>query len=199
MLSDRKLFNRYPHLLDSATSQNGRMSRRRAHRFLHALTLLALSVLFGLPAGCSGERDPIALFNDGNYAAAFPIFEQRAAAGDIEATYYSGVHYYMGGGVERDFKRAAKLFEIAALADHPGAQRLLGVMYLRGYGVEHNYQEAYGWLFMAHEGGNEGAKEFLVMMSDNVTPNAAQVARKRIRAKIDEAVGAGGAIDKEDN
>lgn len=144
-------------------------------------------------AACGTEPDPVALFEQGDYDDAFALFSERAANGDIVAINYIGMHYYLGAGVERNFSEAFKWFERAALAGHPGAQRNLGVMYLRGLGVTPDNHQAYGWLYHAREGGNEGANDYLLMMSDNVTPNAAGVARKRVQQRItaarDEQVG----------
>jgi len=133
---------------------------------------------------CGTAPDPVALFEQGDYDDAFVLFSERAADGDIVAINYIGMHYYLGAGVERDFPEAFKWFERAALAGHPGAQRNLGVMYLRGLGVTPDNHQAYGWLYHAREGGNEGANDYLLMMSDNVTPNAAGVARKRVQQRI---------------
>jgi TPR repeat protein len=147
----------------------------------HAACMALIAVL----TACStSDSDPVVLFEHGNYDASLAIFEQRAAAGDIIATNYLGMHYYLGAGVERNFEKAAKLFEIAALAEHPGAQRNLGVMFLRGLGVPQDNHQAYGWLYFAYKGGNAGAQEYLRLISDNVTPNAAGVARKRVRSRI---------------
>lgn len=135
--------------------------------------------------GCSDRADPVDLFDNGDYVQAFKIFSDLAQRGDISACNYLGTHYYLGLGVERDFKQAVRWFEAAALAEDPQGQRNLGVMYLRGLGVEKDYQQAYGWLYLAYEGGNVGAKHYLALMNDNVTPNASGLARRNVRKKID--------------
>ena len=137
-----------------------------------------------LISSCGGSEDPIKLFENGEYDAAFKLFSQQAASGDVQASNYLGMHYYLALGVARDFNRAAALFEIAALAELPNAQRNLGIMYLRGLGMEKDFHQAYGWFFAAHAGGNIGSKEYLDLMVDNVTPNASGIARKNIRQKI---------------
>jgi TPR repeat protein len=144
---------------------------------------VALLMLVAL-GGCGQSDDPIVLFQNGDYDASFRIFSARAAAGDIVASNYLGLHYYLGAGVGRDFTRAAEWFEVAALAEYPEAQRNLGVMYLRGLGVEQDYHKAYGWLHFAHVGGNQGARDYLDLMVDNVTPNASGNARKHVRERI---------------
>lgn len=149
---------------------------------------LVVAVVVCLTA-CGSESDPVALFEHGDYDDAFSLFSARAANGDIVAINYIGMHYYLGAGVERDFPEAFKWFERAALAGHAGAQRNLGVMYLRGLGVTPDNHQAYGWLYHAREGGNEGANDYLLMISDNVTPNAAGIARKRVQQQIVAARG----------
>lgn len=135
--------------------------------------------------GCGGSKDPIELFQNGEYEASFRVFSAQAASGDLVASNYLGMHYYLGAGVARDFVRAAELFEVAALAEYADAQRNLGVMYLRGLGVKQDHHQAYGWFFAAHAGGNMGAKEYLNLMVDNVTPNASGIARDNIRQQIE--------------
>jgi len=157
-----------------------------------AVAVVSLAALTLLVAGCGGPDDPAELFERGEYAESFRIFSERAATGDIIAVNYLGMHYYLGAGVARDFGEAARWFELAALGEHPGAQRNLGVMYLRGLGVKQDNHQAYGWLYYAREGGNAGAVDYLQLMSDSVTPNAAGVARKRVGKRIrDAAAGAG--------
>ena len=141
-------------------------------------------------AACGGSEDPVLLFERGEYEDALRLFRERAADGDIVASNYVGMHYYMGVGIDRDFEEAARWFEKAALAEHPGAQRNLGVMYLRGLGVEQDNHQAYGWMYYAHEGGSPGANDYLQLLSDNITPNASNIAKKRIRALIDAAADA---------
>lgn len=150
--------------------------------------LPALVCCVVMTVGCDNRQDPIELFHKGEYLKSFRIFNQQAAVGDIQASNFLGIHYYLGMGVTRDFVQAAKLFEKAALAEVADAQRNLGIMYLRGLGVEQDYHQAYGWFFAAHAGGNSGAKEYLNLMGDNVTPNASQIAREKVRKRIAASV-----------
>jgi len=165
--------------IDGITTVIYSMLRRRGRTVL----VLSAVVVVAL-ASCGSGEEPVALFDNGDYAASLRIFRAQALAGDIGAKHYLGMHYYLGAGVERDFVQAAALFETAALAEYPAAQRNLGVMYLRGLGVKQNYHLAYGWMYQAYAGGNAGAKDYLVLMSDNITPNASLVARTQVREKI---------------
>lgn len=151
---------------------------------LQICVAIVLLVCCGVSA-CGGDNDPVQLFKRGDYSAAFKIFRERADSGDLVACNYLGTHYYLGVGVERDFAQAVKWFQVAALAAQPEAQRNLGVMYLRGLGIKKDYHLAYGWMYYAHRGGNRGAKEYLNLMSDNVTPNASIVARRTVRQKLE--------------
>jgi TPR repeat protein len=161
--------------------------KARGHARTREVARACVAVLLVCLSACGAERDPVALFEQGEYDDSFALFSALAGDGDIVAINYIGMHYYLGAGVERDFTEAFKWFERAALAGHPGAQRNLGVMYLRGLGVPLDNHQAYGWLYHAREGGNVGANEYLLMMSDNVTPNAAGVARKRVRQRLTAA------------
>ena len=166
------------------------IERRRStiKSIIYAFCSLRFAFLLGsvcLVLGCSGDRDPVDLFHSGKYERAFTIFSDLAKEGDLQACNYLGTHYYLGVGVERDFVEAVRWFRVAALAEDPQGQRNLGVMYLRGLGVKKDFHQAYGWLYFAHEGGNVGAKEYLKLMSDNVTPNAGNVARRNVRRQIE--------------
>jgi TPR repeat protein len=162
-----------------------RLFTRPLIRVIYSLRLVLLLGSLCPLLACSGGNDPVELFHSGKYDRAFTIFSDLAADGDLEACNYLGTHYYLGVGVERDFVEAVRWFKVAALAEDPQGQRNLGVMYLRGLGVKKDYHQAYGWLYFAHEGGNVGAKEYLNLMSDNVTPNASNVARRNVRRQIE--------------
>ncbi len=133
---------------------------------------------------CTAGGDPAELFRAGKFPHALAIFSERAAAGDLAATNFLGIHYYLGAGVERDFERAAAYFEQAALAGNADAQRNFAIMYMRGLGVEQDNHRAYGWFFQAYSGGNKNAREYLRNLSDNVTPNAGGKARKWVAQQV---------------
>jgi hypothetical protein len=166
-------------------SDGYRLISRRLVRRLQLYRRGFLLGLFGPLLACSVSDDPVDLFHSGKYEQAFTIFSDLAARGNTQACNYLGTHYYLGAGVERDFAEAVRWFTVAALAEDPKGQRNLGVMYLRGLGVKKDYHQAYGWLYFAHEGGNVGAKEYLDLMSDNVTPNASNIARRNVRRRIE--------------
>src|SRR3954471_11089995 len=62
----------------------------------------------------------------------------RAEAGDKTATRQIAEAYYLGRGVDQDFKVAAQWYEKLAKQGDVRAQTSLGLIYARGYGVEKN-------------------------------------------------------------
>ena len=146
---------------------------------------IAVFVLAALLLGaCSEDTDPASLFESGDYEESLSRFKQQAAAGDVGAKNYVGVHYYVGAGVQRDFLAAAQWFETAALEGHPGAQKNLGMMYFRGLGVEQNNRRAFGWLHHARLSGNDDAQKYLSQMQTMVTPNASVIAVELISKQL---------------
>ena len=88
---------------------------------------------------------------------------QRAAAeqGDPLAQLNIGYMYYMGLGVERNYKEAMKWYLLSAEQDFPGAQYSIGVMYEYGIGVEADAEKAIDWYRLAAENGFEEASRSL--------------------------------------
>lgn len=83
----------------------------------------------------------------------------RAAAGDQAATRQLADMYYAGtGGVERDFREAARWYEKLAKLGDARAQTSLGLMYARGYGVEKNLQLAHRYWSFAAAQNDPGAQ-----------------------------------------
>lgn len=148
-------------------------------------SLLALIVVLGQTA-CSVATEPVELFRSGKFESAFEIFSERAANNDMVAVNFLGIHYYLGAAVERDFERAVHYFERAALGHNADAQRNLAIMYMRGLGVSQDNHRAYAWFYQSFSGGNANAREYLRMLADNVTPNAAGKAREWVATELRE-------------
>ncbi len=70
-----------------------------------------------------------------DYAAALPLYEDLADAGDLHGQMRAGEIYYYGLGVEVDVVRARQLFEAAAAQDDAEAYAFLAEIYIDGYGV----------------------------------------------------------------
>jgi TPR repeat protein len=148
-------------------------------------SFLALIIVLAQTA-CTVATEPVDLFRSGEFESAFEIFSERAANNDMAAVNFLGIHYYLGAGVERDFERAVRYFERAAFGHNADAQRNLAIMYLRGLGVRQDNHRAYAWFYQSLTGGNANAREYLRMLADNVTPNAAGKAREWVATELRE-------------
>lgn len=84
-----------------------------------------------------------------------PAEDGPAAQNDL------GTKYYLGRGVERDYKQAFALYTKAAEQGYAKAQYNLGCMYIRGCGVEKNREAAFEWFQKAAEQGHKRAEETL--------------------------------------
>lgn len=83
----------------------------------------------------------------------------RAAAGDKAATRQLADMYYAGqGGVEQDFREAARWYEKLAKLGDARAQTSLGLMYARGYGVEKDLRKAHRYWGFAAAQNDPGAQ-----------------------------------------
>ncbi len=83
----------------------------------------------------------------------------RANGGDRKAGRLLAEMYYVGrGGVEQDFREAARWYEKLARQGDPRAQTSLGLMYARGYGVGKNIDTARRWWSFAASQNDPGAQ-----------------------------------------
>lgn len=105
---------------------------------------------------CS-ENNPEQAFRKGDYERSFELWKPLADAGDLNAEYYVGLHYYLGLGVTKDHNKAREWYEKAAINGHPSAQLSLGTMYQDGDTVPQSFSMAYMWYYAAAIQGNEVA------------------------------------------
>ncbi|MGB3846684.1 sel1 repeat family protein [Sphingopyxis sp. YF1] len=132
-----------------------------------ALSDLGIAWLNGTVAGGSAQDglemineasklgDPVALFTMGtihasgslgatqDYARAFELLSQSAAAGHIDAIYRVGLHYHEGLGVKRDYKKAFEQFRAAAERGHFYAIIMAFDMINSGRGAKQDFALAY--------------------------------------------------------
>ncbi|HEX6037330.1 CHAT domain-containing protein [Longimicrobium sp.] len=87
----------------------------------------------------------------GNHAAAFPLFQKAAEAGNTEAMAFLGIAYLNGEGTERQPRQAIQWLRDAAEARDPRGMNALGVAYQDGLGVNRNHRWAKHWLREAAE------------------------------------------------
>ncbi|MBF0308919.1 MAG: CHAT domain-containing protein [Magnetococcales bacterium] len=88
-------------------------------------------------------------------AKAIKWYRLAADQGSAEAQAKLGVIYFMGQGVEKDYKEALSWFGKAAQQGHAGARYHLGLMHAEGFGVPRNPEEARKWFEMV--GGGDAA------------------------------------------
>ncbi len=94
----------------------------------------------------------------------FEKVRAKAAAGDREAEFQTGLAYETGLGVDADPAEAVRWYTKAAHQGEAAAQNNLGGMYLRGLGVAQSDQEAFRWYQRAAGGGYLPAQNNLGFM-----------------------------------
>ena len=137
---------------------------------------------------CS-SNDPQEAFDQGDYETAYRLWLSKAKLdGDPEAQNYLGIHYYLGLGVERDIKKAAKWYEKAAKQNYPNAQRNYGDLFYQGLGVKQDYYNAYVWYFAASQQGNDVATRQLDTLGaqNKLSPNQQMHAKLTANAYIED-------------
>jgi len=134
--------------------------------------------------GCAGEPDPRAAFARGDFEQALRLYGTRAAAGDVEAQNYLGIHYQLGLGTARDAARAAYWYRASALGGSADARRNLGTLYELGQGVPQDRLLAYGWYHHAALQGSRTARAYIDAMAGELTPNQIMRARELVGREI---------------
>jgi len=95
----------------------------------------------------------------------------RPEKGDPVAQNYIGLLYYLGSGVDRDFKLAHGWYEKSAIQGNADAMFNLGLLYDRGKGVEYDYINAYGWFYAAYLMGNPKGKPYIDDLASKLAAN----------------------------
>ena len=145
-----------------------------------SLILFILITILQITA-CGKETDPKKAFENGDYETAFSLWMPLAESGDADAQNYMGILYYLGFGVQKDYKKSLEWYGRAAKAGHADAQRNYGDMINFGRGIQRSNQEAYKWYFAASQQGNQKAARPIEVLaaSGNLSPN------QQMHAKIE--------------
>lgn len=125
-----------------------------------ALTLVLAvhgSALAGFPEGANA-------YNAGNYPLALKEIKPLALSGNRDAQHLLGLMYYMGRGVERDYKEAMAWHRKAARQGKADAQYVVGAMYYTGNSVPQDQKAAVSWFRKAAEQGHAEAQHALGLM-----------------------------------
>ena len=130
---------------------------------------------------CGKTDDPKLAFKKGDYETAHRLLLPMAEQGDKDAQNYLGIQYYLGLGVDRDYKKAQEWFSRAAKTGHPDAQSNYGDMFNYGHGVPKDNYKAFIWYFAASQQGHEKAKIQMdaIAALGHISPN------KQMHAKLE--------------
>lgn len=131
--------------------------------------LLIFFILF--ISACSQNTDPLIAFQNGEYKKAYRLWLGPAEKGDPVAQNYIGLLYYLGTGVDRDYKLARQWYEKAASQGNADAMFNLGLLYDRGKGVAYDYINAYGWFYAATLMGHPKGKPYTDDLASKLTAN----------------------------
>jgi TPR repeat protein len=115
------------------------------------------SAMAGLTEGANA-------YNARNYALALKEVTPLAKAGNPDAQHLLGLMYYMGRGVQRDYKQALAWHRKAALQGKADAQYVVGAMYYTGNSVPQDQAAAVSWFRKAAEQGHAEAQHALGLM-----------------------------------
>jgi TPR repeat protein len=122
--------------------------------------LCAVTILYGSLAAAD-LAEGYAAYARGDYELAHEEMLQVAQAGDYNASYYVGLLYWEGKGVESSPDTAVRWLTDAAARGHTGAQLLMALAYENGQGVAQDYHRGAEYMSAAAHGGNPDAQYYL--------------------------------------
>ena len=125
--------------------------------------LLALTLAMH-GAAHAGFAEGATAYNAGNYALALKEITPLAKAGNADAQHLLGLMYYMGRGVQRDYKQAFFWHDKAARQGKADAEYVVGAMYYTGNAVPQDQKLAVEWFRKAAEQGHPDAQYALGLM-----------------------------------
>ncbi len=128
----------------------------------------------------------------GQYELARQYYSKQADQGDPVAQNALANLFYLGLGVDTDYKQAASLYFAASKKGYAAAQLNLGHLYKQGLGVSADRVRAFGWYSMSNRYGNPVAEYYLTQLATeySMTPNQISTALKRW-AQLDALVNEG--------
>jgi TPR repeat protein len=176
--------------------------------------IVAIAFALGLQGGAqAGITEGANAYNARNYALALKEIAPLAKAGNADAEHLLGLMYYMGRGVQRDYKQAFAWHYKAAVQGKADAQYVVGAMYYTGNAVPQDQKMAVTWFRKAAEQGHAEAQHALGLMyryhvagmpqdvviaymlwnlaaangNSNATEQRAAIARQMTQEQIEEA------------
>jgi TPR repeat protein len=112
----------------------------------------------------AGFAEGAIAYNNKHYAQAYKEIAPLARAGNADAEHLLGLMYYMGRGVQQDYKQALEWHRKAALQGKADAQYVVGAMYYTGNAVLQDQKQAVVWFRKAAEQGHADAQQVLGLM-----------------------------------
>lgn len=147
-----------------------RASQPRGARIFGAVfvALPALLVAFHL-----AQHYPASSYVDamarGQYTRAESLLQAEMQKNNPSARSAMANLYYLGLGVNRDYRKAATLYHGAASQGYAAAQLNLGHLYMQGLGVGKDTERAFGWYVHADIAGSPWAEYYLSQLSSELT------------------------------
>ena len=127
--------------------------------------IVAILLALGLHSSAmAGFAEGASAYNARNYALALKEITPLAKAGNADAEHLLGLMYYMGRGVQRDYKQAFAWHYKAAQQGKADAQYVIGAMYYTGNAVPQDEKLAVQWFRKAAEQGHADAQYALGLM-----------------------------------
>jgi TPR repeat protein len=127
--------------------------------------IVAILLALGLHSSAmAGFTEGANAYNARNYALALKEITPLAKSGNADAQHLLGLMYYMGRGVQRDYKQAFAWHYKAAQQGKADAQYVIGAMYYTGNAVPQDQKLAVTWFRKAAEQGHPDAQHALGLM-----------------------------------
>ncbi len=155
---------------------------QRAQWIFTAVLMALLGVLAGIYLV---DRLPASTYTDamarGQYSHASKLLQTEVDNNNPQARNALGNLYYLGMGVERNYRDAALLFHTAASQGFAAAQLNLGHLYRQGLGVDKDVERAFGWYTHARIAGSPWAEYYVSQLSSELTLTPLQMSSARKR------------------
>jgi TPR repeat protein len=107
------------------------------------------------------------LYDNKDYAAAYPLYQQLAGLGDGWGMARMGTYDLGDRGIAQNYNAAQDWYRKAIQAGEPAAMNELGVMYANGEGVAKDDAQAVSWYRKAADAGNAAGMSYLGRMYAN--------------------------------
>jgi len=114
-----------------------------------------------------------------NCFEALDLYRKAADRGDLQGQYHVGWMYRSGECMGQNLGEAARWLKMAAERGFADAQRVFGKMCFNGEGVTSDRVTACMWMILAASKGDAEAKNFLRLMSSELTQDELSMAREK--------------------